>query len=100
IRATGIAPAPNVNSSYVTNNEGNSVTPIDVATNTTEPEIKVGEQPQGIAITPDGKTAYVVNFGFFESGSVTPINVATNKAETEINVGPFPFGVAITPDGK
>ena len=37
------------------------MTPIATATNTPGTPIKVGRGPQAIAITPDGKTAYVAN---------------------------------------
>ena len=50
-----------------------------------------------VAITPDGKTAYVANE---VSDSVTPIDTATNTPGATIPVGSVPFGVAITPDGK
>jgi YVTN family beta-propeller protein len=53
--------------------------------------------PSAVAITPDGKTAYVTNFS---SGSVTPIETATNTPGPAIAVGSFPSGVAVTPDGK
>ncbi len=72
---------------YVTDFSGKSVTPIDLTTNTPGPEIKVGSEPQGIAITPDGKTAYVTSYG---SKSVTPINLETNEAGAEITVGSDP----------
>jgi YVTN family beta-propeller protein len=89
---------------YVTNFASNTVTPIEVASNKAGAEIPVGpvgSRPLGIAITPDGKTAYVANvfIGSF-SGTVTPIEVASNKAGAEIPLGKEPFGVAITPDGK
>ena len=73
------------------------MTPIDVATNKPSVEIKVGLGARWVAITPDGKTAYVVNSA---SSSVTPIDVATNTPGAEIKVGSFPEGLAITPDGK
>ena len=60
-------------------------------------EILVGSTPFAVAITPDGKTAYVTNR---DSNSVTPIDTATNTAGTAIAVGSEPLGVAITPDGK
>ncbi len=50
--------------------------------------------PYAIAITPNGKTAYVANF---DSGTVTPIRTATNTAVRAINAGSRPGGVAITP---
>ena len=37
------------------------VTPINTATNTALKPIKVGRSPVAIAITPDGKTAYVAD---------------------------------------
>ncbi len=43
------------------------MTPIDTTTNTAGTAITVGSGPIGIAITPDGQTAYVAN-----NGSVTP----------------------------
>jgi YVTN family beta-propeller protein len=73
------------------------VTPINLATNKPGAEIKVGSVPQRVAITPDGKTAYVTNDLF---NSVTPINLATNTPGTEIKVGAGPIGIGITPDGK
>ena len=133
--AAGASPG----TAYVTNYGSNSVTPIDLASNTAGPEITVvstpgrdrdhpgrqdrlrhqhgqqlgdadrpgeqhsrreitvGKEPRGIAITPNGKTAYVANNG---SNSVTPIDLASNKAGAEIPVGSDPVGIAITPDGK
>src|SRR5690242_12734736 len=46
---------------YVTNLGTNTVLPIDAATATPGTPIPVGHFPQGIAISPDGKTAYVAN---------------------------------------
>src|SRR5262249_1559151 len=85
------------NTAYVRNSFNDTVTAIDLATNTPSAEIKVGKGPNGVAITPDGKTAYVANT---ESDSVTPIDVATNTPGAEINVGSLPFDIAITPDGR
>src|SRR5438477_12093292 len=45
---------------YVANASG--VTPIRTATNTALPPIKAGDNCDVIAITPDGKTAYVANY--------------------------------------
>ena len=72
---------PDGNTAYVTSNES-TVVPVDTATGTPGAPIRVGvdrpglhDQPDGIAITPDGKTVYVANIG---SGTVTPIDTATN----------------------
>jgi YVTN family beta-propeller protein len=50
-----------------------------------------------IAITPDGKTAYVTNN---DSETVTPIATATNTAGPPIAAGHEPYDIAITPDGQ
>ena len=82
---------------------GTTVTPIATATNTPGKPIQVGvaddlpDRPGGIAITPDGKTAYIANV---DSGTVTPITMATNTTGEPIRVGKAPGPIAITPDGK
>src|ERR1039458_7361544 len=55
-------------SAYVTTFNSGTVPPIATATNTAGTPITTGSNPVAIAITPDGKNAYVVNDG---SGTVT-----------------------------
>ena len=88
---------------YVSNGRGGTVTPIDTATNTPEPPIAVGvnrpglhNQPDGIAITPDGKTVYVANMS---PGTVIPIQTATNTALAPIKVGRGACGIAVMQHG-
>ena len=50
-----------------------------------------------MAITPDGKHAYVTNDG---DGTVSVITTATGAVSAPITVGNLPHSVAITPDGK
>ena len=59
--------------------------------------IPVGRDPDHIAITPDGKTAYVANY---VSKTVTAIATATNTVSAVIPAGYNPTAIAITPDGK
>jgi len=47
-----------------------------------------------IAITPDGKTAYVASW---QGGVVVPIATTTNTAGPPIQVGDGPYAIAITP---
>ncbi len=84
---------------YVANAGSGTVTPIRTATNTPLPPIKVGRGPDFIAITPDGKSAYVAN-GNYQRGTVTPIRTATNTALPPVKTGRTPVAIAITPDGK
>ena len=50
-----------------------------------------------MAITPDGKHAYVVD-GI--GGAVSVITTATGAVSARITVGKVPIRVAFTPDGK
>jgi YVTN family beta-propeller protein len=60
--------------------------------------VPAGEGPSSVAITPDGKFAYVADSGG-ESVSVVETGLRRNLATIE-EVGKGPFGIAITPDGK
>jgi YVTN family beta-propeller protein len=58
-----------------------------------KPTIPVGNRPQGLAVTPNGKEVYVANSG---SNSVSVIETVGNTVATTIpGVGPNPVGVAI-----
>jgi YVTN family beta-propeller protein len=72
------------------------VSTIDVKTETKHPaDIPVGASALGVAVTPDGKTAFVVDL---QSSTVSTINVKTRtKNPTDITVGLFPAEVAVTP---
>ena len=59
--------------------------------------IGVGTFPDAVAVSPSGKTAYVVNY---TSNTVTPVDLRTGKVLRAITVGSGPAGIAITPDGK
>jgi YVTN family beta-propeller protein len=75
----------------------NTVTPVNLVTGTAGSAITVGNNPDGIAITPDGSTAYVTNSG---GNTVTPINVSTDAPGAPITVGTTPDAIAITPNGS
>jgi YVTN family beta-propeller protein len=70
---------------------GNSVSAIDTATNSVVATIAVGANPSDIAISPDGKTAYVTNAG---SNTVSVINTSTNVVTTTVTVGTNPVNAA------
>jgi YVTN family beta-propeller protein len=74
-----------------------TVTPVNLVTRKAGRAIGVGADPDAIAVTPDGKTAYVANSG---SDTVTPIATATSTAGPAIPVGTGPQAITITPDGK
>ena len=93
--ATVAAPRPAGAIMYVA--ASNGMTPVTTATNTPGKPIKIGAIPAAIAITPDGKTAYIADV---HPGTVTPVATAINTPGRPIKIGGFPWAIAITPDGK
>jgi DNA-binding beta-propeller fold protein YncE len=82
-----------------------TVTPISIVTGKAGKPITVGQGPQAIAFSPDGKTAYVVSSGAGPKASVaakiTPVSTVTGKAAPAINLGPTATNVwaSIMPGG-
>ena len=60
----------------------------------------MGKGPARVAITPNGKRAYVTDFVGGQGDTVSVITTATGTVSAPITVGKAPVGVAITPDGK
>jgi YVTN family beta-propeller protein len=82
---------------YIANQRNNSVSVIDTSTNTITAAVNVGDFPNGIAVTPDGKKVYVANM---YGKNISVIDTTTNKVTTMTNVGgASPNGIAVTPDG-
>ena len=100
----GVAITPDGKTAYVTNADpgsahapsGDSVSTIDVETRTKNPyDIPVSAYVTDVAVTPDGKTAFVTNQ---RDGTVSTIDVKTRtKNPTDIAVEQQPSAVAVTP---
>ena len=82
---------------YINNVDDNDVSVISTATNTVVATIRVGTQPIGIAVTPDGTKVYITNS---ESNSVSVISTQTNTVIATIPVGTYPYSAAVSPDGS
>ncbi|HWW87486.1 MAG TPA: beta-propeller fold lactonase family protein [Vicinamibacterales bacterium] len=86
----------------VANPDNNSVTFFNVAggQSTRVQEVEVGQEPNGVALLPDGSKAYVSNT---VSGTVSVIGINANgpdfKVIGTIRVGTEPYGLALTPNG-
>jgi YVTN family beta-propeller protein len=80
---------------YIANYGTNKVTAIDTTTSKVMTTIRVGSFSGPIAVTPDGKTAYVAT-----SRGVVPVDTATNTAGPVIRDAKGAGAIAITPDGK
>ena len=82
---------------YITNYNDNTVSVINVATNTVINTIKVSSNPYGVSASPDGSKVYVTNYG---DSTVSVINTATNAVSATITVGVKPAGICVNPDGS
>jgi YVTN family beta-propeller protein len=78
--------------------DSNQVSFVNAATNKlVGGPVEAGQGPTSVAITPDGKFAYVTDvFG----KTVSVIETGLRRNVGTIEVGANPFGIAITPDGK
>jgi YVTN family beta-propeller protein len=88
---------------YVANANSDDASVIETATNQVVgapiPVVNGEQGSMAVAITPDGRRAYVANYD--ASGAVSVIDTATNRViGAPIAVGPYPSAVAITPDGE
>lgn len=58
--------------------------------------ITAGRSPQGLIVSPDGKSLYVANYG---AGTVSVVDTATNKVKVSFPVA-TPRNFAFSPDGS
>ena len=72
-----------------------SLSVIDTVTNEAA-RIAVGDLPRCVRISPDGKHAYVSNFG---DRSVSVIDTITQCVTDTIDIGGHPEALAVSPDG-
>jgi YVTN family beta-propeller protein len=88
----------------VANPDNDSVTFFDVRAdeNRRLAEVRVGQEPNGVAILPDGSRAYAANT---VSGTITVLTI--NRLDPQIGrvfatipVGTEPYGLALTPNGR
>lgn len=80
----------------MTNENSNTVSVISAANNTVVQTVTVGNNPGGIAITPNGAFVYVANLG---DGTVSVIDTANNAVTDTVLVGGLRGFVAISPNG-
>jgi YVTN family beta-propeller protein len=90
---------------YVANNYDHTISVINTATDKVTATIPAGQQPWGMALTPDGQKLFVTNHRTGRIGvssEVTVIDTATNAIIATIpltNTSGGANGVAIAPDG-
>ncbi len=110
---SGVAVTHDGRSAYVVNDPGiqlngtvsqYSIDPLTGALSPKTPaSVPTGRAPQGVAVTPDGKSVYVTNTAAstVSQYSIDQVSGALSpKAPASVVAGSVPLAVAVTPDGK
>ena len=99
----GLAPAalamsPDKKIIYVSESAEGQVVAFDIASGKVTKTYKVPDPPEGVAVSPDGKTLYVA--GNSVKGKLHIIDAASGKITASVPVGHSPCAVTISPDGS
>ncbi len=98
------SPEPTNGTLIVLNKSDASASIISLKTNQTIATIPTGNGPHEAAVTPDGKTAVVTNYGNREApgSTLTVIDLSQLKVSKTIDLGDYhrPHGVTFLPAGK
>ena len=93
--APGVTPAPRpARFAYVADSELCNLSVIDLTRNTVSTNIRVGDGPKTVAITPDRRLAYVTT-----AADTVVIDTASGNIVAHIATA-SPSGVAVSPDGR
>lgn len=84
----------------ITSIDGASVSLVDTTIGEVVGLLTVGSAPEGVAITPDGRRAFVSNI---DEDSISYIDLAKRVVDRVVSIGPgdvaAPRGIAVSPDG-
>jgi YVTN family beta-propeller protein len=95
---TGVSVAPDGKRVYVAAGEGSSLVVVDAEARRVSELIRLRGFPQDVAVTPDGRFAYVTSSG--NANEVLVVSTSTNRLVASIGNTLLPVGLAVTPDGK
>jgi YVTN family beta-propeller protein len=82
---------------YVSNEDTNQTTIIDLASGTVEATLAVGREPEGVRLSPDGKLCYVTGE---TDHDITVIDTTTGTVTGRIPVGKRPRDAVFLSDGS
>lgn len=91
--------SPDNRRAFVTQGSANNVLYIDLEKKAISDTVAVGRAPFGIAISPDGRSLYVVNTGA-GAGSLSIIDVQARAVRDSIRLETAPGLIVVSPDGR
>lgn len=92
-----VAFSPDFARAYTANIPDGTVTVFDLATGTKLRDITIGGQPEGIAVSTDGRTLWV---GDNQGARVVALDTASFERVAELRTGDVPIRVLASPDGR
>jgi DNA-binding beta-propeller fold protein YncE len=92
-----VAVSRDLSRAYTANIPAGTVTAIDLKAGRKLRDIAVGGRPEGIALSPDGRTLWV---GDLEGARVQAFDTRSFGRLAEVKTGPVPIRVLTSPDGK
>lgn len=93
----GVGLYPGADSTFLYALSAHTLTQIQLENNKARQEISLPFAAFGMAVTPNGKTAYVSDWN---DNQVVPVATNAGTLGTPIKVGKQPFQILVTPDGK
>jgi YVTN family beta-propeller protein len=99
VPGTPVAGAQAIPVVLTANASGNSITLYDPSTKSVIETIDVGFPARSVAVTPDGRYAFVVN-GASGANSIAVFDLITKSRVSDITVGTDPTAIEIASDGK
>jgi YVTN family beta-propeller protein len=102
-----VAMNPNGKHAYVSNAGDGTVAVVDTTTKAVTATITVGDPLEAgtgvgagpLAISPNGKSLWVLSTFFTTNGKVSEIDIASKAVVATVTVGRDPFGIAVSPSG-
>lgn len=104
LAVVGVGHATDSGTLLVLNKSDHTLSLIDLATKASRATIPTGKHPHEVAVSPDGKTAAIANYGNAREpgSSLTVVDVANRKAIKTIDLGEYrrPHGIVWMPSNR
>jgi DNA-binding beta-propeller fold protein YncE len=99
-RSSSIALSEDGTTVAMVNPSDDSLSIFSTADNTRRAKVATGDEPAGVALSPDGKTAYVANRAAATVSRIVGVDGASPASDATIDVGSEPVALALSPSGR
>jgi DNA-binding beta-propeller fold protein YncE len=99
-RGSSVALSEDGSTVVMVNPSDDSISIFSTADNVRRAKVATGDEPASVAISPDGKTAYVANRGAATISRVVGLDTPSPSVDVTLDVGSEPVALALSPTGK